>query len=116
MKIKQGMTRIVFLVGDKAYKIPNFTKGWKLFLYGFLSNMQEVEYSGRSSAFCPVLFSLPFGLLVVMPRVEPILEIHDAVYKAIISDVGDYPRIQKEPTSFGLLDRSLVIVDYGTAV
>jgi len=40
-RIKQGETRLVFLVGNYAIKTPNFLKGYRQFLYGLISNHQE---------------------------------------------------------------------------
>lgn len=106
-----GSSRIVLLVGCYALKLPRFTE-WRLFLRGLLANMQEAMF-GRSgmAGFCPVLFALPGGFLVVMPRCEPLeYEIDYAAF----CDRGDY-RIPAEykSESFGLLDGEVVAIDYG---
>lgn len=43
MEIKKGVTRIVFLVGKYAFKIPNFTHSWKHGITGILANLQETD-------------------------------------------------------------------------
>jgi hypothetical protein len=48
---------------------PTRLLSWKHFLYGLLANMQEAQFSKTSwPELCPVLWSLPGGFLVVMPR------------------------------------------------
>lgn len=78
---RTGCTRVVFLVGRWAFKVPNFFE-WRLFLKGLLANMMErLMWRNLSADFqglkcldgvplCPVKFSLPGGWLVVMPRVR----------------------------------------------
>ncbi|MCM5689520.1 hypothetical protein CN140_02645 [Sinorhizobium meliloti] len=63
-----GATRTVILTRRYALKLPSF-KSWRLFLQGLLANMQEREFGkAERDGLCPVLFSIPGGLLVVMPR------------------------------------------------
>ena len=69
-----GATRAVILVGRWAVKLPRPTS-WRLFLSGLLANMQEREFARTGwPELCPVLFSLPGGWLVVMPRAEPLTD------------------------------------------
>lgn len=115
--------RIVLLTKRWAIKVPNFLDGWKLFLKGLLSNMQEREL-GRMDypELCPVLFSLPGGWLVVMRRVELL---SDDEWPEFIN----HPTIRKEKphhvrwcgvvverkaNSFGRLDGRVVCIDYGS--
>lgn len=70
---RTGIMREVFLIGRWAVKVPKLTRGWRNFLQGLLANMQERELSRRGyPQLCPVVFSIPGGWLVVMPRVEPL--------------------------------------------
>ncbi len=74
MIVKHGATRLVFFVGKYAFKFPS-AKEWRLFLHGLLANMQEVVFSKAGwPELCPVLFHLPLGLMVVMPRCQPLTE------------------------------------------
>ena len=118
-----GVTRTVILTKRWALKIPCLVYGWKFFLYGFLANMQEVVWSGTDERLCPVRFSLPGGVLVVMPRCQALT---DEEYIAEVSD--GWPRIIDDETdqhlsrelpvemktcSFGRLNGKIVAVDYG---
>ena len=59
---RAGAMREVFLIGRWAVKVPKLTRGWRQFLRGLLSNMEEREISANGwSEFCPVVFSLPCG-------------------------------------------------------
>lgn len=86
MKInRQGSTRIVFVFKSFVIKIPNFLKGYNLFLRGLFSNVQERKAS-KANYFIPkgeslakVLFSCPFGFWLIMEKaitVEEILRKH----------------------------------------
>ena len=69
---RSGAMREVLLVGRWALKLPKLTRGWRQFLRGLLSNMEEREISANGwPEFCPVLFALPGGWLVIMRRAEP---------------------------------------------
>lgn len=130
---RTGVTREVFLIGRYAFKLPKLTYGWKMFLQGLLCNMQEAVW-GRSKEmpeFCPVVFSIPGGWLVVMKRAMPLT---DEQWREFLRDRlgidgiksfhprdeikswtgGDYfiPAEVKE-NSFGLLDGRVVVIDYG---
>jgi hypothetical protein len=69
-----GVSREVVCVGRWALKFPKLTRGWRQFLIGLLANMQESDFSklGWSDLLCPVVFYLPGGWLVVMPRAAPL--------------------------------------------
>jgi len=106
MKIKLGTTRIVILICGLAFKIPRIGR-YDNFLRGLLGNWTEARYNWPvvNPIYCPVLFSLPLGLLVVMPRCEAlksndIFEICD----------GEYKR-----DSYGKLNDRIVCIDYGEA-
>lgn len=110
-----GATRAVLLVGRYAIKIPSATT-WKLFLLGLVANMQEVEFSMTGwPELCPVLWSVPGGLLVVMRRAQPITqEEFDAIQFPEWQDKGDYyVPIEAKRANMGRLDGRIVAVDYG---
>jgi hypothetical protein len=113
--IKRGATRIVFLVGKYAIKIPNVSY-WRTFLYGLLGNMQEVAFSTlRSEKLCPVVFSFPGGFLLIMPRAEPISqEEFEAIEPTVWNEEDGFvvPGEHKWD-SYGRLNGRIVRVDYG---
>ena len=68
---KQGATRNVFLTKKYAIKIPRLIE-WRLFLYGLLANIQESNFWNqlKNEKLCPVIFSIPSGILIIMIRVK----------------------------------------------
>lgn len=66
---RTGTTRIAITFGTYCLKVPNVLDGWKLFLHGLLSNMQEAMFAGTCDPrLCPVLFACPGGFFLVMRR------------------------------------------------
>lgn len=110
---RHGHSRDVILFGSWAIKIPKTAYGWKGFVKGLLCNMNEVTWwrLTEERRLCPVRFSLPGGLLLVMDRAEP------------LSEAGDYSGfygfhglpVEKKVESFGTLDGRVVAIDYGDA-
>jgi len=112
----RGATRVVILAGSYAVKVPRPTT-WRTFLNGLLSNMQEREFSRTSwPELCPVLFSLPGGWLVVMPRCQPLTcyEYNDFDTREFIARSDGVIPVEEKPDSFGWLEGRIVAVDYGT--
>jgi hypothetical protein len=67
-----GTKRTVLFFGNYALKFPSF-RHWRCFLCGMLANDSERviwEYGEHRNLLCPILFSLPFGLLNVMPKCQ----------------------------------------------
>ncbi|KAB3419167.1 hypothetical protein F9Z84_06575 [Escherichia coli] len=86
-EIQHGTTRTVFLIGKYAFKIPIFKNGYRAFVRGILGNVAEASISKCCpNYFLPVVWSLPFGLLVVMPRVKPIRK-STWYYRAFMADL-----------------------------
>jgi hypothetical protein len=113
---RTGVSRDVLCIGGLALKFPKLTRGWRQFLIGLLSNMQERDLSKRGwPELCPVVFALPGGWLVVMRRASPLSDeqAESLDYLSILSR-DDYA-IPAEPkgSSFGVLDARIVVVDYG---
>lgn len=70
LEIKHGTTRTVILFHKWAIKIP-LLKRYKGFLKGLLANLNERSiWHVCPNYFLPVLWSMPLGLVVVMPRVK----------------------------------------------
>lgn len=127
MQIKYGCYRIVLLIGPWAIKVPNFRDGWSYFLKGLMANHQEKVYSTLGNwapHLCPVIFGLRCGLILVMPRCQPIpLEPWPEFLDVPAAEEGPRARgniieyrgilVERKPDSFGLLKGQVVIVDYG---
>jgi hypothetical protein len=114
-KIAYGCTRTVFLLGKFAIKIPAMAE-WRLFLLGLLANMQEALFSKTKwPELCPVLFSIPGGFMVIMPRAEPLTreEFHNFEFDTWISQDEYRVPAENKLDSFGKLDGKIVAVDYG---
>ena len=113
--IKYGASRTVFLTTKYAIKRPSF-QSYRLFLHGLLANLQEVKFSkSKLDGLCPVIFYLPLGLLVVMPRCRVLtFDEFDPKKLEEFIDKENY-RIPAElkPDSFGYLNGKLVAIDYG---
>lgn len=116
MKICRGATRTVLLVGKYAIKMPSFVE-YRLFLHGLLANMQEVSFSKTGwPELCPVYFYIPFGIMTVMPKCEPLTkeQFDNFDYdKFTIHDDYVLTYIEHKIDSFGILNNKIVAVDYG---
>lgn len=113
---RKGCTRIVLLTTHYAVKIPNISD-YRMMLYGLLANMQEARFSKTGfQELCPVLFSLPLGLLVVMPRVRMFTDEEFLRFDLDGFRVKqDYSiPVESKADSFGWLDGKPVALDYGT--
>ena len=107
-----GVFRSVFLIGEIAIKLPRL----RHFLGGMRSNRWEREmwrtwrpYFGWSTL-CPVLFSDPTGLVIVMCRAE------QPITQAEVDSLPDaYPGITAEAKlqDYGRCGGRVVAVDYG---
>jgi hypothetical protein len=117
MEVKQGATRYVLLTKWYAIKIPRLSE-WRLCLQGLLANMQETLWwkGMKHEKLCPVLFSIPGGFLIVMPRATPLSRTE---YVALdfddFADQEDFViPVEDKQDSFGILQGRIVAVDYGT--
>lgn len=120
MKInRQGVTRIVILIGEYAIKIPNFTVCHKHFLQGCYANWSERDYYKNSinkqyennmvEWVAPSYFCLWFGLVQIQARCIPLLknlnEEQREFYKPLVW--GD-----NKKENFGWYKGKLVCLDY----
>ncbi|WP_058733851.1 hypothetical protein [Sphingomonas sanguinis] len=110
--LRDGVTRLVVLIGWLAIKLPRFDRGWKAGLIGLLANMQEREFAPACPRAAPVLFSLWGGWLIVMPRCRPLTDEEWAT----CPELDDWSGTPVEPkrSSFGVLNGKIVAVDYGS--
>lgn len=110
-----GCTRMVLLTRHWAFKLPTIWYGWRPFLYGLLANDMECKFDVlKHKRLCPVTFSLPLGLLVVMPRVDVL--VGDDLPADLLVDYGTDSvlcAVEKKADSWGWLGGRLVAVDYG---
>ena len=111
-----GLTRMVFIVGPYAIKIPSFYGGggWWYFLKGLLANMQEYEWStlyNNEKKLCPVLWACPGGWLSIMQRVDRVCNDDDEIKMSFMSNYPYFKDFKSE--NFGILDGRLVAIDYG---
>jgi hypothetical protein len=116
MKIdRSGCTRIVILTKQYAIKVPNVCD-YRMFLNGLLANLTESLWRRWPCAeCCPVLFALPFGLMVVMPRVRLMTdaEFLDFDYEGFTRKESYSIAVENKSNSFGWLDGKVVAIDYG---
>jgi hypothetical protein len=105
-------TGFVILTRRYAFKFPNLLGGWFQACWGMIDNMQERRAQGQQGI-CPLLWSLPGGLLNVMPRAR---ELTPEEWLAFDYD-GHVQRgahsAERKPDSFGVLDGQIVAIDYG---
>lgn len=121
IEFKSGASRFVICVGKYAFKFPLAYPGQRFtrrLCNGILGNLTEKEFSSFEFKFsdftltcCPVVFSLPFGLLNVMYRVDPIGE---DIFNKILETPSfpDAIEKKKKKDSFGILNGHLVAVDF----
>lgn len=130
MKIKNGCTRKVFLIGMYAFKIPQTDHTWKLFLQGLMCNMQESEFGKMGDdRMAPVLWASWGGWLIIMPRCELITvsEFHkldiekyhpNGASEACYNGIFNVP-VEFKHDSFGWykkngVNNKIVAIDYGS--
>ena len=103
----RGITREVFIFKDLVFKIPSF-RSYKLFLNGLLANLQESFRwkTTKDKRLCPVLFSLPFGILVIMPYASPVKKVNYNKFNGLPLDL--------HVTNFGKYKNKIVLIDYGS--
>jgi hypothetical protein len=130
MKALNGCTRRVYLIGKYAIKIPQFHYEWHHFLLGLLANMQEVTFSKmKDERLCPVLFYIPGGWLIVMPRCIPIsrkifydLDVtrfwpdeNEDYHPANVCERASFNvPVENKQDSFGYYNGKIVAIDYGS--
>lgn len=115
MKIKYGITRIVFVFDNFVIKIPNFKCYHLHFLQGCYSNWSERNFNKtfKNTEFIdlvvPSLFCTWFGLVQIQRKVEILdRELTDAEMKKFETVCsGDF-----KPPNFGFYNNNLVCIDY----
>ena len=130
MKICNGTTRLVILIGKYAGKIPQIKYGWELFLRGLLANMQEIEFAAlKDCRMCPIKYYISGGWLIIMPRCLPITEEEFLILSYdkfwpnsnedyhpnnVCEKVSFNVPVENKQDSFGYYNGEIVAVDYGS--
>ena len=112
---REGCTRIVILTKRFAVKIPNIFS-WRLMLYGLLANHQERTFSRLGwPEVCPIRFSLPFAVCVVMEKAQPMTfeQWQSFDYESFCIKESYKVPVELKRDSFGWLNGRVVAVDYG---
>lgn len=136
--IKEGTTRIVFILKRIVIKVPNFRYQWDHGLKGLIANIQERRTwrwnsgryeKGTSHLLCPVLWTSWGGWLLIMRRADVDSHIDDVFEMAPYGNIDHaddvYIRYKEhidagfggddKADSYGYLDGRLVKVDYGSS-
>ena len=109
-----GATRWVLLAGRWAAKVPRPTS-YRSLLLGLLANMQEARFSAfGDDRVCPVVFALPRGLLVIMPRCAVLTRNLTAAERERFFGAEYIVPAEDKASSFGWLNGRLVAIDYGS--
>lgn len=117
---KEGRTRMVFLVGDYAIKVP-YVKCWMGFLWGCISNITEWDEHERASQrqkkfLCPLLWTSPWHIVNVFRRCSPLPPKAQERFRRrwwLKKKCLDYP-CEGKVDCFGISPEGrLVVVDYG---
>ncbi len=115
--VTTGVTRLVFLVGDYAIKVPKPVI-WNHFLRGLIANMEEklIWYivnipetliSDTKEFLCPIVWASWGGWIIIMKRTEPV----DPETWQPITLLEKVCRDHK-PQNYGMLDGRMVMIDY----
>ena len=115
--MKRGSTRWVLFIGNYAYKIPSL-KNISQFKWGLIANKHESNFYkayDKKNKICPVVFSIPFGLLIVMPKIRVVKdnELSKEYLTQHCTEPGYIIPAELKCDSFGYLNSKLVVIDYG---
>jgi hypothetical protein len=108
----QGVYRRVVLIGNTAVKLPRVPN----LIGGMRSNRWEREMWRvwrpvfGWQTLCPVVFSDPLGLFVVMPRAQ------QPVTRADVDSLPDYypgTTAEQKPEDYGRIGTATLALDYG---
>ena len=117
--IDTGSTRIVFLIGNHAVKIPRFIKpdnsfyGKLLgFLWGWEANRTEYIWSKSNlySFLNPVKLSLLFSLILIFDRTQ---ELSENEFFNLNPEDYNFGSYEHKMDSFGKINSEIRIIDYG---
>lgn len=113
--LRAGSSRWVFLTPRWAIKVPR-PMGWRRFLTGLLANMDERTVSRSGAvALCPVVWAVPGGWLIVMPRTRPLTDVEAGQLDYCGHMEGTGADWEAKASSFGILNGRVVCIDYAPA-
>jgi len=122
-RVMVGMFRWVFLAEKWAFKVP---RNW----VGLRCNREENRHwrnvpDENRAMLCPVVFHLPFGLLTVMLRAEPLSEQDAEMANGLDMPehfpfwhpIASYkaPVFEHNASNWGYVNGRPVVIDYGGA-
>lgn len=70
LSFERGASRFVILVGKIAIKFPRGLRGLRCNVFEKRMWLRHRSHPSRGVHLCPVIFSLPAGILTVMPRTQ----------------------------------------------
>lgn len=124
--IVYGSTRAVLLIGKLAIKVPIFWKGVKIFVKGWIGNIDERDLYRKlagehvQTKLAPVKFSM-LGLINIMTKASPYKfdpkntdEFNAKILLFYFSDVPIEIDICSRGANLGYINHKLVLVDYAT--
>lgn len=115
---KEGITRIVILIGNFAIKFPNVRNGQLNFLTGCLSNYRERLYCKTFkgvlnnyyySLVAPSIYCSIFGLVQIQKRCIPL---NRELSGDEIDKFREISRGDLKPENFGIFKNKVVCLDY----
>jgi hypothetical protein len=127
IRLMKGSRRYVLLLGRWAIKVPHSRLGMHC-------NRNEAiiwrrAFPTNRVKLCPVVFSLPLGVVIVMPRASPVTLDERNAYDSDSTDPGkidvflwdpepsgNYALLEPKPENLGWLNGLMVHVDYGEPV
>lgn len=119
--ICEGASRLVIICYKWAIKVPN-PRSYISFLAGLRANWIEVRnYKFAKEGvfpikkFCPILFNLPLGALIVMKKAKILTDQEFDLFdcKNFCDLDGYLLPVEHKPDSFGFLGEQIVAVDFG---
>lgn len=121
----RGCSRIVFLVGNYAIKIPrvpNHFGFWCGFYNGCLHNLRERRMKDwpPNRLLCPVVWGDPMGLILVMRRAEQPRNFSQRQLDRLVragrlrGETWTLESADLHVGNVGFLGRRLVLLDYGS--
>jgi len=115
---RQGSHRVTILTKNYAIKLPNFPLGWRLFLIGLLSNIEEASFYDGESELCPTLHALPGGFMNIMPRLTTLTreEFMSLDIDTFSNNKDIQQKLDPKPNNFGWYRGRIVLIDYGVRI
>lgn len=115
---RKGATRVVFLIGGYAVKVPVFRYGIQAFLTGMLANLNESRWRGVSKNMPRTVYCNRFGLVLVAKRCRPVQ--HRGLFYVALAELIATSDVAAEfwlsdckPENYGFIGADLIKLDAG---